>query len=239
MVDTIITLEMQGDQCSVEVPVDAWLRVKVYVNDRNKKVLTPSRTRTQRQRQTCLIPVQMQELLRIDVYDGNGEAQLLSHEYRREKTGLVLIERYNDGNGVQIEVVEGPPRMVEDVVVKHTLYEPIIEMVETFSPQDFEEVQPACTTCRARITTCPFYRIQVPVYLDTAYFTDSTAYACSFEHMLPIQAEQTDPTPFHFDEVPSEEEKRGWIYAFFNHPTYPRDTFRKWKMAHLCSERKD
>src|SRR5258708_21182531 len=116
-------------------------------------------------------------------------------------------------------------------------YEPLVELIETCTSQDMQELQPRCETCRTRIFSCPFYRASVPIYLQQqTYFTDRTAYACSLEHVHYIHPVHENPEPYHFQASPAVANKHGWVYAFYDHPTYPRDTLRsgKWLLYVPC-----
>ncbi len=237
MGDSIIRVQMQANHCTVEVP-DAWLCVKISVNEKTKRVLRQSRSKTQSEKQqlSCTLALCLQDIIRIDAYDGDGEVQYVSQQYRREGMGLVLIEISTYKDGVRIE--KAVPK-IESIEVDYDVYDPLVELIDAFSLQDFEETQPACTLCKTRIAACPFYRVQVPIYLGDAYLTDRTAYACSGEHMFLILPEQiTPPGIYNSEDLPSEEGKPGWIYAFFNHPTYPRDTRRsgKWLIFVSCKK---
>jgi hypothetical protein len=113
-----ITLDLQGDQCRITMPPDAWCKVKVYRNGGLVAILAPLVTdedlrRKKRRRHrwetptsnSGLVALKLHDRLYLAVYDRDGEANLLKQEYQRDDTGLVPTHGYEAVDGVHIEVV--------------------------------------------------------------------------------------------------------------------------------------
>jgi hypothetical protein len=117
------------------------------------------------------------------------------------------------------------------------MYEPTVELLEAFTEQEF-----ICSLCHSGVKNCPKYRITTPIYLGDAYIWEHIDIICSVDvHAEEIQVKQIEPKDFgYFQGVPSLREKFDWIWSFYNHPTYPRDTTRsgKW-MLYIPNEEID
>jgi len=89
---------------------DDWLKTKVYVPGHKTFILTqPIKNRSRRAWESetssaCDFPLHLQDTIRIDAYDGDGESQLLSVEYTLTDEGLVLKDEINGGLGVQVVI---------------------------------------------------------------------------------------------------------------------------------------
>lgn len=106
-----ITITLQGESCTVSMdPLDAYLRIKIYVPGVKPCPLVlqgisdePS-PYAKRATVTFPLPAIGQEV-RIDAYSGDGEGTLLNRTYKREENGLTL--KGSQINAVEVRIEQG------------------------------------------------------------------------------------------------------------------------------------
>ena len=132
MADDIVTLQLQGDQCTIAMPPDAWLKVKVY-SPSGCPVLTQPRAPGEKRRlwdsdtsNERTLTLKTGDTLRIDVYGGDGEVCYLRAEYQMEAGQLAQRRMVTLTEGVRIEVKAATESKDYDPAImdeRHPFYE--------------------------------------------------------------------------------------------------------------------
>jgi|GEM_PF-4032662 len=95
-----ITIQLQGDECTVSIPPDSYYRVKVPTHN---IILDAAGDRRFPVRTSATFALPVGEQIHLDVYGPGGEGYLASMDVQRETSGLVEHQGLNNDIAIEIK----------------------------------------------------------------------------------------------------------------------------------------